>query len=279
MIEIKHHIPNYPLSEYIQYMVYVCGDLPIPYIKELPEGGINIVFELNENTSNFFFQNSNLESKTPLRKTWITGNQKQAIVYKNIQHWKVISIRFSVGGFSLLTGIPISEIEAIGQDPATLLGNSFDRLYHRVLMEPDIKRKFTLIESYFSTFRMQERLNKEVLHFFVKHIDKDLNWLVYKSGYSQKHFINLFRKHTGFSPKYLQRINRFNLLVRSIHNQHDSIDWFSIIQRFGYYDQSHLIKDFRHFAGETPQEYVNNQVLLKAKKDVPATLWQLKGAL
>lgn len=278
-MEIQYHTPNYPLSEFIQYMVFVSGELPIPYIKELPDGGINLVLELNEHTSNFIYLNSNLDTRSPINRSWITGIQKQAIVYRNQQNWTVISIRFSVGGFSLLTGIPIHEIEAVGQDPATLLGPSFDGLYQRVLNEPTTGKKFALIESYFTSFHMDNMLEREIIHFFTQNIERDLNWLVCKSGYSQKHLIYLLRKHTGFSPKYLQRIFRFNQLVQAVQNQKDSIDWFSLIQRFGYYDQAHLIKDFHHFAGIKPKEYFSKQLAINENQGLPSKFWHLRGAL
>ncbi len=50
-MQVRKHIPAYPLSNFIEHIVYVSGALPVPYIKELPEGGINLVIELNENTA------------------------------------------------------------------------------------------------------------------------------------------------------------------------------------------------------------------------------------
>lgn len=34
------------------------------------------------------------------------------------------------------------------------------------------------------------------------------------------------------------------------------VDWYDLIHDFGYHDQSHLIKDFHHYLGTTPEVFV-----------------------
>jgi AraC-like DNA-binding protein len=41
------------------------------------------------------------------------------------------------------------------------------------------------------------------------------------------------------------------------------IDWAGLAGECGYYDQSHLIHEFRQFAGETPQAFAR----LRAARD------------
>ena len=45
--------------------------------------------------------------------------------------------------------------------------------------------------------------------------------------------------------------------------EENDIDKFGIILNFGYVDQSHLTKDFQHFLGTTPQNFIKN---LKGKE-------------
>ncbi len=42
-----------------------------------------------------------------MKNAWISGMQKQAIIYKNNPDSTIISIRFTIGGFFSLTKIPI----------------------------------------------------------------------------------------------------------------------------------------------------------------------------
>jgi AraC-like DNA-binding protein len=53
------------------------------------------------------------------------------------------------------------------------------------------------------------------------------------------------------------------LVVKEVQAQKSKVDWFSVVQRYGYYDQAHLIKDFSHFSGISPTDYVNSQIAMQ----------------
>ena len=76
-------------------------------------------------------------------------------------------------------------------------------------------------------------------------------------GYSksQKHLIDQFKKYVGLTPKYYQRMLRFNEILRQIH-QSKKIEWAQIAYQFEYTDQSHFIKEFKHFSGINPQKFI-----------------------
>jgi AraC-like DNA-binding protein len=261
-MQVQKHIPQFPLSNFIDYMVYVKGSLPIPYLKELPDGGVNLVIELNDTTVNTIYPEEGLQKKYDVKRAWISGLQKQAILYKNNIDSTVISVRFTTGGFFCLTKIPITAVDHVGIEAESLLGGSFSHLYQRIINASSPVEMFALIENYFLRYSMDHSTEHEIVRFIDQNIDKPIDWLIHKSGYSQKHVIHLLKKHTGFSPKYLQRLYRFQLVVKEFQNQKNKIDWFSVVHRYGYYDQAHLIKDFSHFSGISPTEYINSQLAM-----------------
>ncbi len=261
-MQVQKHIPAFPLSNFIEHMVYVNGSLPIPFLKELPDGGINLVIELNDRTVNTIYPEEGLRKKHEVKRAWISGLQKQAILYKNNTDSTIISVRFTTGGFFCLTKIPITAIDHVGIEAEALLGSSFGHLYQRIINATGVKEMFALIENYFLQYQADNHTEHEVVRFIDHNIDKPIDWLVHKSGYSQKHVIHLLKKHTGFSPKYLQRLHRFQLVVKEVQNQKNKVDWFSVVQRYGYYDQAHLIRDFAHFSGISPTDYIKSQIAI-----------------
>lgn len=274
-MQVHKHSPGFPLSNFIEHMVYVKGSLPIPYLKELPDGGVNLVIELNDKTANTIYPEENLKKKLEVKRAWISGVQRQAILYKNNTDSSIISIRFTTGGFFCLTKIPITAIEYVGVEAEVLLGSSFSHLYQRIINASDSSEMFALIENYFLQYRIDHNTEHEIVRFIDQNIDKPIDWLIHKSGYSQKHVIHLLKKHTGFSPKYLQRLHRFQLVVKEVQNQKNKVDWFSVVQRYGYYDQAHLIKDFSHFSGISPTDYINSQMAIEENRLVSDMILKL----
>ena len=258
-MQVQKHIPKFPLSNFIEHIVYVKGSLPIPYLKELPDGGVNLVIELNDKTINTIYPDESLKRKREVKRAWISGLQKQAVLYKNNTDSTIISVRFTTGGFFCLTKIPITAIDDVGIEAEDVLGSTFSLLYQTIINASSVSQMFALIENYFLQYRMDHNTEHEIVRFIDQNIDKPIDWLVHKSGYSQKHVIHLLKKHTGFSPKYLQRLYRFQLVVKEVQSQKNKIDWFSVVHRYGYYDQAHLIKDFAHFSGISPTDYMNSQ--------------------
>lgn len=273
-MEIRKHIVGRPLADLIQHIVYVSGSLPIPYLKELPDGGINLVIELNENTRNTIFSDPAFQSRHEVRHAWISGTQKQAILYKNNPDSAIISIRFAAGGFFALTGIPITALEAVGTEAEDLLGSSFRHLYQRVINAATIPEKFRLIENYFLRYSLEGSMERDIVRFVGQNIDKPIDWLIRKSGYSQKHVIHLLKKHTGFSPKYLQRLHRFHRAAADIQRQGNKTGLFSVVSRHGYYDHAHLIKDFFHFSGINPTEYLDYQLGMEKARLLPDMIFK-----
>jgi AraC-like DNA-binding protein len=274
-MQVHKHTPGFPLSNFIEHMVYVKGSLPIPYLKELPDGGVNLVIELNDRTVNTIYPDEGLKKKHEVKKAWISGLQKQAILYKNNTDSTIISVRFTTGGFFCLTKIPVTAIDHIGVEAEDLLGTSFSHLYQRIINASPCAEMFTLIENYFLQYSMDHNTEHEIVRFIDGNIERPIDWLVHKSGYSQKHVIHLLKKHTGFSPKYLQRLHRFQLVVKEVQAQKRKVDWFSVVQRYGYYDQAHLIKDFSHFSGISPTDYVNSQIAMQENSLVSDVILKL----
>jgi len=73
-------------------------------------------------------------------------------------------------------------------------------------------------------------------------------------GQSHRHLAATFARETGLSPKLFQRVRRFNRLLDEFHSQPGS-SFSGLAVQFGYADQAHLCRDFREFAGLTPDEY------------------------
>ncbi|WP_028102700.1 AraC family transcriptional regulator [Pseudoduganella violaceinigra] len=81
-------------------------------------------------------------------------------------------------------------------------------------------------------------------------------------GVSRQYLAAQFRDHVGLSPKLFARICRFRgaraaALAASPGQQ--GRDWAALALDSGYFDQSHLIRDFHDFTGASPDVHVGQR--------------------
>jgi AraC-like DNA-binding protein len=88
-------------------------------------------------------------------------------------------------------------------------------------------------------------LNQNPQDFSVAQIAQELRM-------SRRNLERKFLEQVGVSPKFFLRISRFNWLLRYLQHNPETT-WLDLIEMAGFYDQSHLIKDFYEFTGHSPE--------------------------
>jgi AraC-like DNA-binding protein len=78
-------------------------------------------------------------------------------------------------------------------------------------------------------------------------------------GWSRKRIVARFREEVGLPPKAVARLLRFDR-ARTLAELPERPDWARIALDCGYYDQSHLINDFRAVTGRTPETFFQDRV-------------------
>jgi len=69
---------------------------------------------------------------------------------------------------------------------------------------------------------------------------------------SERHLRRVFRETVGLSPKAYAKLARFRRALRAAREE-AAPSWASIAAATGYYDQAHLIGEFREITGKTPR--------------------------
>lgn len=255
-LHIEVHKPAYPLSLYIESMTFYDGhNFGCASEKVMPDGTVQLFVDLDNNERQLTLGNG-LQSSISVKDAWITGIQKQHMTYQLKPSQTTLSIRFYPGGFYALTNIPQSEIENAAVNADVILGRSVAQLRENISCGMSTHEIFKKTENYFKKKMKQPDIGHSVISYICNHIFDSLPFLVQKTGYSQKHLIHLFKKHVGVTPKYFQRISRFNKVLNDIQAMQREIDWVGIFFDNHYFDQAHFIKEFTHFTGFSPQSYI-----------------------
>lgn len=107
------------------------------------------------------------------------------------------------------------------------------------------------------------KLIKQALYnIYAKRGNITIAQLAEEVGYSTRYLRKLFEDHIGISPKLFSQIVRFqsslNMLLRTTHYTLNDV-----IYENGYYDQAHLIHEFRNFGYMTPYQLTGQKSCLK----------------
>lgn len=76
------------------------------------------------------------------------------------------------------------------------------------------------------------------------------------AGLTARQLERRFQVSVGVSPKFLCRIVRFRAIFDCLQSR---APWSSIALDCGFFDQSHLIRDFKQFAGQSPTTFLAAQ--------------------
>lgn len=79
--------------------------------------------------------------------------------------------------------------------------------------------------------------------------------LATRTGCTRQYLGRVFAEHLGVSPKHYARIERFVQLAKRV-DRTPAADWADLAAEHGYYDQAHLIHEFREFTGLAPETYL-----------------------
>lgn len=74
-------------------------------------------------------------------------------------------------------------------------------------------------------------------------------------GVSERHLRRVFRETVGVSPKAFVKLTRFHRALRAARDD-ERPNWAEVAVMAGYYDQAHLIAEFRAITGVTPRSFL-----------------------
>lgn len=257
------HILFSPLDRYIESIFYYEGLSPAHHMDRfLPDGNTELIIDLTENTQ-YIYDNETLAEIQACRHTWVSGVRTRPITIPSGRGSKMLIVAFKKGKAYPFYPLPMSEITDMVLGAELIFGRDILDLRERLLAAPSIDRMFLLVETFLlrqagnslSSDSVSNCVEYAVASIINRPTRLSFQQLSDQIGYSQKHFISLFKKQVGVPPRQYMKIMRFQKAVLEIEKA-GSVHWSEIALRNGFYDQAHFIHDFRNFSGFTPSKYL-----------------------
>jgi len=250
--------PAAPLGHLVEGFWDVAYAPSHPRVRILPSGSNELVINLSQDEIRIY------DSEQPERcqrfpGIVVAGTYAGALDIDPMRHASMLGVHFKPGGAFPFFGEAVGELANSHVALEALWGRSAGELREKLCSAPTRQKRFQLLEEAL-TNRLQ-RLSKHpsvslALDIFGSTgVGASVGAVAKRVGLSQRHFIQVFTAQVGLTPKLFSRVLRFQ-------NARDAVDstgkpnWSQLALACGYYDQSHMIEDFRAFSGLSPGEYL-----------------------
>lgn len=258
MIFNTHHLQP-PLAKYLEAVFHFKEFEPDHSIERVvPTGHLYIIFELDGLVRNTF-DNDSLRPNNSFTRVWVSGMHRNYISISAHQKSEMFVMQFKAFGAYPFLHKPIHLLNEKIVPAEELFGESILTLREDLLKSKTSEAKFSQAEAWLNArFDPNQAPDPELLNVVeqlqdasVAHYGRVIN------SYSKtpKHLIHQFKKYIGLTPKYYQRILRFNEILEQIHHN-ERIEWAQVAYQCEYADQSHFIKEFKRFSGFNPREFI-----------------------
>lgn len=259
------YYPSRPLNEFVDYF-WLIEDGQAPRLEKiLPSATIELVVNLKHNEIHIH-DPEQPELYRRFSGAVFSGTYSRSFICNALQHQSIMGVHFKPGGAFPFIDIEASELTNAHASLADLWGRRAAlELRERLSNAATPKQRFRIMEGALRA-RLHDDASRQLqvkgaLKMFamggnealVRNVSREL-------GLSQRRFIQMFSSHVGLTPKVFCRIQRFQK-TRVLAEMFEAPDWAQLAVACGYFDQSHLINDFKEFSGSTPRIYSLQQQL------------------
>jgi len=199
------------------------------------------------------------EVRVPFVDVWYSGLHQGPIDTEAPHGNALLGVAFSAHGTFPWLGERMDGLSDRIIALADALGDGALRLRERLLNTPSLEARFTCVERWLLARLEARTLIHPAVRWAVDQIAATggrlrIEQLATRSGFTRKHLGNLFRQQVGLSPKSLARVHRFRGALQLLDRANGQVPWAELAEQCGFYDQSHLINEFRRFTGFSPLE-------------------------
>lgn len=255
----REFLPNLMLQNVVECFWSLEGDPPDPETppeRILPDGCVEVVL----NYGSPFVQHDACSARLQ-PSNFIVGQMTGPILISPTGPVHLIGIRFHPGGTAPFFRLPmhqltnqVVELNAVGSQLGT-------KLISKTAALAGISQKVSALERLLTKLLLESKNDFRTMRI--------ASWIVQQggmapvdeiarvSGLSSRQLERRFLGDVGIGPKLLSRILRFQQVFRAVDN--NQALWSKLALDCGYYDQAHLIKDFRQFTHQTPAALFSQQ--------------------
>ena len=221
----------------------------------LPDGCPEIIFNLADRFRRIYTDGSHETQATAI----VSGQLRSSISIIPTGQVDLFGVRFHPSGAFPLLRIPLHELTDRVESLDSLIGRDAREVWVLIAETKSFADRVRVFESFclrsLGGISTEDDLPRRLSQAIAERQGRiSVSELCAFSGLGERTLERTFQRFVGLPPKTFARIVRFQNVVRRIE-QAESANLLDTGLEFGYYDQSHMIREFREFAGTSPLAY------------------------
>jgi AraC-like DNA-binding protein len=258
--------PDPRLAETVASMWFGEGKVAYQRDRILPSGQSQLLINLGP--AQYRIESGPPEVRVPFIDVWYSGLHQGPIDTEAPHGNALLGVAFTARGSFPWLGERMDALSDRIIALADAIGDGALALRERLLNTPSLEQRFKLVERWLINRLKPRAIIHPAVRWAVDQLAASggrvsIEDLATQTGFTRKHLGNLFQQQVGLSPKALARVHRFRGALDILNRANGDIPWSALAEQCGFYDQSHLINEFRRFTGFSPVEL--------ARRDRPDT--------
>ncbi|MGE0633118.1 MAG: DUF6597 domain-containing transcriptional factor [Pseudobdellovibrionaceae bacterium] len=228
----------------------------------LPDGKTELIVHFGEDFCKLEkFENKNRFVRQA--RVLMSGQITEHIVLRPMGEVGVLAARFKPAGAARFFSLPYEEIVDQVVDLSLHDNKTSDELHTQVAKLASHDERLNFMQDFLKCRLIEESQEDIYVRQACRYImqsegEYSVAELVKLIGFSERQLERKFKKQVGLSPKMLSRIVRFQKILRMAQGE-KSLTLVDAAVSCGYYDQSHFIRDFTKFSGDSPLKYLTSE--------------------
>lgn len=173
----------------------------------------------------------------------------------------LIGVRFRPWGLRAVLGLSVGELTDHRLNVADVAPSAAETLVDEIASAQSLAERAGILQRFIAGFvEANARHQDDLASAWTKRLtnadgDLLLTDLARASDLSLRQLERRFQAQVGLTPRLFANIVRFRSVFDKLNGQAHP-DWVSLANDAGYFDQSHLNRDFRRFLGLSPTAYL-----------------------
>jgi len=228
----------------------------------LPDASVELYFNLGPRGRHV--RGSTPPFLLPPRAAWVLGARDRPLhIEKEVRDCNIVAIRLHPWMAACVLGVPASELRGSMVDLDEFWGAEVDAIRNQLDALEDPAARIALVERAVAAHARtgstaDGRAAEQLCRAAEADVQGTVASLAASHGLTHRRVIEIFDNAVGLKPKAYTRVRRLRRVLRLAHDPLRPT-WTAIAHRCGYYDQAHLINDFKLLTGISPADYASTR--------------------